>query len=252
MSSSTPSRPLAGRVALVAGATRGCGRALAVELGRVETDHGRLDVLVNDIFGGDRYAAWGTKVWEHDLAGGLRMLRMGIDTHLVTTTYAVPLMLRSPGPGLLVEVTDGTREHNAQIRPGVGFYYDAVKGAVDRMVRALAVDLADTPVTALGVTPGWLRSEAMLESYGVAEDTWHDAVATAPGFAISETPTYLARGVAALAADPDAGRFGGEVLTARDLSDTYGTTDVDGSRPDAWAWVRAGHPEAADVIASYR
>jgi len=304
--------PLAGTVALVAGATRGCGRAIAVELGRagahvyatgrssrtagpsemgrretiedtgdliaaaggagtavpvdhedseavaalvarIEAEHGRLDVLVNDIFGGDRYLEWSKPIWEHDLAGGLRMLRMGIDTHLVTIAHAVPLMLRSGGR-LLVEVTDGPSDVNAEIRPGVGFYYDFVKGGIDRLVRALALDLTDTSVTPVGVTPGWLRSEAMLDNFGVTEETWADATERVPGFAISETPTYVARGIAALAADPEPLDVAGRVLTARDLSDRYGTTDVDGSRPDAWGYIRdhGFGDERADLIPDYR
>jgi NAD(P)-dependent dehydrogenase (short-subunit alcohol dehydrogenase family) len=304
--------PLAGTVALVAGATRGCGRAIAVELGRagahvyatgrssrtagpsemgrretiedtgdlivaaggagtavpvdhedagavaalvarIGAEHGRLDVLVNDIFGGDRYLEWGKPIWEHDLAGGLRMLRMGIDTHLVTIAHAVPLMLRSGGR-LLVEVTDGPSDVNAEIRPGVGFYYDFVKGGIDRLVRALARDLADTSVMPVGVTPGWLRSEAMLDNFGVTEETWTDATERVPGFAISETPTYVARGIAALAADPQPLDVAGRVLTARDLSDRYGTTDVDGSRPDAWGYIRdhGFGDKRADLIQDYR
>ncbi len=304
--------PLAGTVVLVAGATRGCGRAIAVELGRagahvyatgrssrvsgpsemdrsetiegtgdlvtaaggtatalpvdhedpeavaalvarIESDHGRLDVLVNDIFGGDRYLEWRKPIWEHDLAGGLRMLRMGIDTHLVTIAHAVPLMLRAGGR-LLVEMTDGPSDVHAEIRPGVGFYYDFVKGSVDRLVRALGIDLADTAVTPVGVTPGWLRSEAMLDNFGVTEETWRDATEWAPGFAISETPTYVARGIAALAADPHPTGIAGRVLTARDLSDRYGTTDVDGSRPDAWGYIRdhGFGDKRADLIPGYR
>ncbi|MDQ6642312.1 MAG: SDR family oxidoreductase [Actinomycetota bacterium] len=287
--------PLAGTVALVAGATRGAGRAIAVELARqgsfvyatgrssrasgrseidrpetiedtgdlitvtggrgsalvvdhedvpavidlvsrIESEQGRLDVLVNDIFGGDRYAEWHKRLWEHDLEGGLRMLRMGLDTHIVTSTKALPLMLRSGGR-LLVEVTDGTSEFNAAVRDTVGFYYDLVKAGVDRIVKSLAHDLADQPVTALGVTPGWLRSEQMLEGFGVTEETWRDALVKVPGFAISETPSYLGRGVAALAAEPDLGHYAGRVLTSHDLAVAFDVTDVDGSRPDAWGYI---------------
>ena len=141
---------------------------------RIRSEQGRLDVLVNDIFGGDRYAEWGGPLWEHDLHGGLRMLRMGIDTHLITSTLAIPLMLDGDG-ALVVEVTDGPSEVNATRRPGVGFYYDLVKATVDRIVAGLAAETAETPVTALGVTPGWLRSETMLDNFGVTEATWSDA-----------------------------------------------------------------------------
>ena len=222
-----PAAILTGRVALVAGATRGAGRAIAVELaragahvyatgrssrtsgpseigrpetiedtsdlitaaggrgtavavdhedpaavtslmGRIENEQGRLDILVNDIFGGDRYAEFDKPLWEHDLPGGLRMLRMGVETHLVTSAIAIPLMLRS-GSGLVIEMTDGTHEFNQTYRHGVGFYYDLVKATVDRIVHSLDAELADHPVTALGVTPGWLRSENMLEQFGVTE-----------------------------------------------------------------------------------
>jgi NAD(P)-dependent dehydrogenase (short-subunit alcohol dehydrogenase family) len=285
------------RVALVAGATRGAGRAIAVELaraglyvyasgrsgrtagrseigrpetiedtgellaaaggqgtalvvdhedpaavaalvGRIEAEQGRLDVLVNDIFGGDRYAQWDRPLWEHDLAGGLRMLRMGVDTHIVTAHAALPLLLRGDR-GLLVEMTDGTAEVNASYRERVGFFYDLVKANVSRIILSLTAELRGRPVTALGVTPGWLRSEAMLEGFGVTEATWRDALARVPGFAISESPAYVARGVAALAQDPEAAQFAGQVLTARQLADRYGVTDVDGSRPDAWGYIAA-------------
>jgi NAD(P)-dependent dehydrogenase (short-subunit alcohol dehydrogenase family) len=301
-----------GRVAIVAGATRGAGRAIAVELARsgafvyatgrssrvsgpsdmdrpetieetadlmaaagghgvglrvdhldvevvrglvdrVRRDHGRLDVLVNDIFGGDRYAEWDKPLWEHDLAGGLRMLRMGVETHIVTSTVALPLMLET-GPGLLVEMTDGTSAVNAEVRAGVGFYYDFVKASVDRLVKNLTVELADHPVTAVGVTPGWLRSERMLENFGVTEATWREACRRVPGFAISESPAYVARGVAALAADGANRRFAGQVLTARQLSDEYGVADTDGSRPDCWNLI-ADHgwdDQEPEVISRYR
>ena len=294
----TEGTPLAGKVALVAGATRGAGRAIAVELARsgayvyatgrssrtegrseidrpetieetgdlitgtggegaalvidhedqravadlverIEADHGRLDVLINDIFGGDRYAQFDRPLWEHDLSGGLRMLRMGVDTHLVTAATALPLMLRSGGLGLLVEMTDGTSEFNARYRHGVGFYYDLVKASVDRIVASLTAELKDHTVTALGVTPGWLRSENMLEGFGVSEDNWREACRDTPGFAISESPTYVARGIAALVGDEHASRFAGRVLTSRQLADTYDVTDNDGSRPDCWGYIDA-------------
>lgn len=303
---------LSGRVALVAGATRGAGRAVAVELARagafvyatgrssrvsgpsdldrpetieetgdliaaaggegsalrvdhldadavrglvdrIRAERGRLDVLVNDIFGGDRYAQWETPLWEHDLDGGLRMMRMGIETHVITAALALPLILDT-GEGLLVEMTDGTTEANAGDRPGVGFYYDYVKAGVDRLVRNFARDLRDTGVAAVGVTPGWLRSERMLEGFGVTEQTWREFCRKEPSFAISESPTYVARGVAALAADEHRGRFVGQVVTARQLADAYDVTDVDGSRPDCWGLI-ADHgwaEQSAAVIAAYR
>jgi NAD(P)-dependent dehydrogenase (short-subunit alcohol dehydrogenase family) len=227
-------------------AAGGQGTALVVDhedpnavhdlVARIESAHGRLDVLVNDIFGGDRYAQWNTPMWEHDLAGGLRMLRMGVDTHIITAHAALPLLLRSDR-GLLVEMTDGTAAVNAEYRDVVGFFYDLVKANVSRIILALTHDLRGRPVTALGVTPGWLRSETMLDQFGVTEGTWRDALDKLPGFAISESPTYVARGLAALAQDPDVARFAGQVLTARQLADRYGVTDTDGSRPDAWGYI---------------
>jgi NAD(P)-dependent dehydrogenase (short-subunit alcohol dehydrogenase family) len=303
---------LSGQVALVAGATRGAGRAVAVELARagafvyatgrssrvsgpsdmdrpetveetgdlmrdaggqgralrvdhldaeavrvlvdrIRSEQGRLDVLVNDIFGGDRYAQWQTPFWEHDLEGGLRMLRMGIETHVITASLALPVMLQTGG-GLLVEMTDGTSEANSGDRPGVGFYYDFVKAGVDRLVRKFARDLSDTSVAAVGVTPGWMRSERMLEGFGITEDTWREFCRKEPSFGISESPTYVARGVSALAADEGRRRFAGQVVTARQLADAYDVTDVDGSRPDCWALI-ADHgwsEEDPEVIERYR
>jgi NAD(P)-dependent dehydrogenase (short-subunit alcohol dehydrogenase family) len=208
---------------------------------RIDHERGRLDVLVNDIFGGDRYADWEHPLWEHDLTGGLRMLRMGVDTHLITSHFAIPLLLRrdpeADGDGLVIEVTDGTDEYNAAFRQGVGFYYDLVKANVSRIVLGLTAELRDRPAVALGVTPGWLRSEKMLDHFGVTEPTWRDCLDRVPGFAISESPTYVGRGVAALAADRGARRFAGRVVTSRDLSDAYGVTDTDGSRPDCWGYL---------------
>jgi NAD(P)-dependent dehydrogenase (short-subunit alcohol dehydrogenase family) len=151
-------------------------------------------------------------------------------------------------------VTDGTSAVNAQRRPGVGFYYDLVKASVDRIVTGLAAELAGSLVVAVGVTPGWLRSERMLDEFRVGESNWRDACAETPGFSISESPAYVARGIAALAADRDARRFAGQVLTARQLADTYGVTDADGSRPDCWGLVAAygfDH-EAPEDLAEYR
>jgi NAD(P)-dependent dehydrogenase (short-subunit alcohol dehydrogenase family) len=281
-------------VALVAGATRGAGRAIAVELARagffvyatgrssrvsgrseidrpetieetgdlmraaggegsalvvdhedpaavaelvatIKRERGRLDVLVNDIFGGDRYMEWDKPLWEHDWDGGLRMLQMGVHTHLITSHAAIPLMLRTA----VVEMTDGTAQANADFRRNVGFYYDLVKANVERIVKGLSAELGDLPVTAVGVTPGWLRSERMLENFGVTESNWRDAVAKRPGFAISESPTYVARGIAALAGDPGAGRWSGTILSARQLADAYDVTDVDGSKPDCWGHLAA-------------
>jgi NAD(P)-dependent dehydrogenase (short-subunit alcohol dehydrogenase family) len=207
----------------------------------IEREQGRLDVLVNDIFGGDRYMEWSKPLWEHDLVGGLRMLQMGVHTHLITSRAAIPVMLRSAGAhatqGLVIEMTDGTSEANSEFRRNVGFYYDLVKANVDRIVKGLAVELETEPVTVVGVTPGWLRSEQMLQNFGVTEANWRDALTRRPAFAISESPTYVARGVAAMARSGDAERWSGTVVSARRLADAYGVTDTDGTRPDCWGYL---------------
>ncbi|MEV5880589.1 SDR family oxidoreductase [Streptomyces sp. NPDC052101] len=287
------SGPLEDKVALVAGATRGAGRGIAVELGaagatvyvtgrstrrrrseydrpetiedtadlvtaagghgiaaavdhldksavralvdRIADDHGRLDVLVNDIWGGEKLFAWDTPVWEHDLDNGLRLLRLAVETHAITSHFALPLLLRRPG-GLVVEMTDGTAEYNRDTYR-VNFFYDLAKSSVLRMAFALGHELGPRGATALALTPGWLRSELMLDAYGVREDNWRDALVRAPHFAISETPRYVGRAVAALAADPDVARFNGQSLSSGGLAQLYGFTDVDGSRPDAWRYL---------------
>ncbi|MGW7402718.1 SDR family oxidoreductase [Streptomyces sp. NPDC054833] len=299
------SGPLEGKVALVAGATRGAGRGIAVELGAagatvyvtgrstrarrseydrpetiedtadlvtaagghgiaVPTDHlrpaavralvdrvadeqGRLDVLVNDIWGGENLFEWDTPVWEHDLDNGLRLLRLAVETHAITSHHALPLLLRHPG-GLVVEVTDGTAEYNRDTYR-VNLFYDLAKTSVLRMGFALAHELGPRGATAVALTPGWLRSEIMLEHFGVTEDNWPDALDRVPHYAISETPRFVGRAVTALATDPEVARWNGQSLSSGGLAQEYGFTDLDGSRPDAWRYLvevqDAGRP--ADV-----
>ncbi|MFH8737761.1 SDR family oxidoreductase [Streptomyces sp. NPDC017964] len=305
----TGSARLDGKVALVAGATRGAGRGIAVELGAagatvyvtgrttrarrseydrpetiedtadlvtaagrrgiaVPTDHlesaqvktlvdriadeqGRLDVLVNDIWGGENLFAWDTPVWEHDLDDGLRLLRLAVETHAITSHYALPLLLRSPG-GLVVEVTDGTAEYNRD-NYRVSFFYDLAKSSVLRMGFALGQELGPRGATALALTPGWLRSEIMLGHYGVTEDNWRDALERTPHFGISETPFYVGRAVAALAADPEVARWNGQSTSSGALAQVYGFTDIDGSRPDAWRYlVEVQDPGKPADAGSYR
>jgi NAD(P)-dependent dehydrogenase (short-subunit alcohol dehydrogenase family) len=292
---------LAGKVALVAGATRGAGRGIAVELGaagatvyatgrttasqrsemnrpetieetaalvdeaggrgiavqvdhlvpdevralvaRIEDEQGALHVLVNDIWGATTME-WDKSVWESTLDIGLRTLRLGVDTHAITSHFAIPLLIKTPG-GLVIEVTDGTDEYNAT-NYRVSFFYDLAKASVNRMAFALAHELAPHGATAVSLTPGWLRSEAMLEAYGVTEATWRDATKQSPHFAISESPAFVGRAVAALAADPDVSRWNGQSLSSGQLARIYGFTDLDGSQPDAWRYLsevqEAGKP----------
>ena len=285
---------LEGKVALVAGATRGAGRGTAVALGeagatvyctgrttgerrseydrperieetaelvtaaggvgiavavdhlhpdqvealvrRIDSDHGRLDVLVNDIWGGELLFEWSSPLWEHDLDNGLRLLRLAVDTHLITSHFALPLLIRRPG-GLVVEMTDGTREYN-ETRYRLTAFYDLAKWAVLRLAFAQGEELAPHGCTAVALTPGWLRSEMMLEHFGVTEENWRDGAKVNPHFAaISESPRFVGRAVAALAADPDLQRRNKGSFSSGELAREYGFTDVDGSQPDCWRYL---------------
>ncbi|QLQ38128.1 SDR family oxidoreductase [Micromonospora robiginosa] len=282
--------PLTGKVALVAGATRGAGRQIAVQLGaagatvyatgrttrdrrsemdrpetieetaelvtaaggtgvavavdhldpeqvrklveRIDAEQGRLDVLVNDIWGADPLITWEKPVWEQPLDAGFRTLRLAVDTHIITSHFALPLLIRRPG-GLVVEIGDGTKAYNdATYRLSV--FYDLAKVSVNRLGFTQAHELAPHGCTALALTPGWLRSEAMLEHFGVTEATWRDGAKTDPHFVMSETPAFVGRAVAALAADPDRHRWNGQSLDSGGLAQEYGFTDLDGTRPH-WA-----------------
>ena len=296
---------LEGKVALVAGATRGAGRGTAVALGeagatvyctgrttreqrseydrpetidetaaqvsaaggtgiavqvdhlqseqvadlvrRIEAEQGRLDVLVNDIWGGEKLFEWNTPVWKHDLAAGLRLLDLAIDTHLITSHHALPLLIRHPG-GLVVEMTDGTAEYNAE-HYRVSAFYDLAKTAVIRLAFIQSEELAPHEATAVALTPGWMRSEMMLDAFGVTEQTWRDALEREPHFAISESPRFVGRAVAALAGDPERQRHNGQSLSSGALARMYGFTDVDGSQPDCWRYLTevrdAGRPADA-------
>jgi NAD(P)-dependent dehydrogenase (short-subunit alcohol dehydrogenase family) len=285
---------LSGKVALVAGATRGAGRGTAVALGeagatvyctgrsalgrrsdynrpetveetarlvtaaggvgiavavdhretdqvealvqKVDAEQGRLDVLVNDIWGGENLIQWNTPLWSHDLEAGLRMVHLALDTHLVTSHWALPLLIRRPG-GLVVEMTDGTREYNAA-HYRVSVFYDLVKTAVLRLAFSQAEELRPFGCAAVALTPGWMRSEMMLEAFGVTEANWPEAAAVQPHFAaISESPRFVGRAAAALAADPGLMRRSGGSYSSGGLAREFGFTDVDGSQPDCWRYL---------------
>ncbi|WP_431972961.1 SDR family oxidoreductase [Micromonospora haikouensis] len=287
-------KPLTGRVALVAGATRGAGRQIAIQLGaagatvyatgrssrtagrseldrpetieetselvtaaggtgiaarvdhlvpeqvrdlvaRIDAEQGRLDVLVNDVWGADPLITWEKPVWEQPLDAGFRTLRLAVDTHIITSHFALPLLIRRPG-GLVVEIGDGTREYNdAHYRLSV--FYDLAKTCVNRLAFTQAHELEPHGGTAVALSPGWIRSEFMLEHFGVTEANWRDGAAKDPHFLISETPAFVGRAVAALAADPDRARWNGRSTSAGELSRVYGFTDLDGSQPDGFRYI---------------
>jgi NAD(P)-dependent dehydrogenase (short-subunit alcohol dehydrogenase family) len=308
---------LRGKVALVAGATRGAGRGVAAALGeagatvictgrssrggalrsdydrsetieetaelvddlggtgiaipvdhldpsqvgalaaRIRERHGRLDLLVNDIWGAEVLKGgppeWDTPIWEHDLDKGLRILRLAVESHLVTSHHLLPLLIERPG-GLLVEMTDGTTEHNAT-RYRISVYYDLAKAAVNRLAFSQGHELAGHGGTAVALTPGWLRSEMMLEHFETTEERWQEAPGTSapPDFALSESPRYVGRAVAALATDPERARRNQGSLTSGRLAAEYGFTDIDGSRPDIWRYIEETREPGETVdFADYR
>jgi NAD(P)-dependent dehydrogenase (short-subunit alcohol dehydrogenase family) len=214
---------------------------------RIQRERGRLDILVNDVWGADPLIEWNVPVWEHSLAKGLRMLRLAIDTHVITSHFALPLLIKHPA-GLVIEMTDGTAEYNDD-HYRLSLFYDLAKTSITRIAWALSKDLEPHRGTAIALTPGWLRSEQMLDNYGVSEANWRDATSKQPHFVITETPRYVGRAVAHLAADPDVARWTGQSLSSGQLAQVYGFTDLDGSRPDAWRYVRevqdAGKPADA-------
>jgi len=282
---------LAGKIAVVAGATRGAGRGIATALGEagatvyctgrsvagspamknrpetidetaaivtarggrgiaVRVDHtvpaqvaslfervGDFDILVNDIWGGDDLIEWGKKLWDTQLEDGLTLIDRAIKTHIITSYHGLPRLRRG---GLVLEITDG----DAYFYRG-HFFYDLVKTTVIRMAFALSQELADRGVTALAVTPGFLRSEWMLDHFGVTEANWREAATKASEFIASETPLFVGRCVAALAADSNVAQKNGRVFASWDLAEEYGINDADGSRPHFVRWLREHRPEVA-------
>jgi NAD(P)-dependent dehydrogenase (short-subunit alcohol dehydrogenase family) len=204
-------------------------------IARVEQEQGHLDVLVNDI-GAEYLAEFNKPMWELSLERGLRMLRLAIDTHIITSHFALPLLIRNPG-GLVVEITDGTAEYNGT-HYRLSLFYDLAKTSVIRMAWALAQEIQPHHCTAVALTPDWLRSELMLDHFGVSEANWLDATAKEPHFVISETPHYIGRAVAHLAGDLEVARWNGQSLSSGQLAQVYGFTDLDGSQPDAWRYIR--------------
>jgi NAD(P)-dependent dehydrogenase (short-subunit alcohol dehydrogenase family) len=198
---------------------------VAALVARIEAEQGRLDVLVNDVWGGDPLTSWGDKFWSLDLPVVRTLLDQAIFSHLITARHAAPLMI-ARGRGLIVEVGDGQ---------GLGYRgqlaYDMVKTSVIRLAYAMAWDLLDTGVTALAITPGFLRSEVVLESFGVTEANWQDAAPRDLLFGESETPSYIGRAIVALAGDAKVGRWAGMALPVGDLAQAYGFDDIDGRRP---------------------
>jgi NAD(P)-dependent dehydrogenase (short-subunit alcohol dehydrogenase family) len=202
---------------------------------RIDGEHGRLDILVNDVWGADFLIEWNVPLWKHSLENGLRMLRLAIDTHIITSHFALPLLIKNTG-GLVVEMTDGTAEYN-DTNYRLSLFYDLAKTSVIRIAWAQAKELRPHRCTAVALTPGWLRSEQMLDNYGVSEANWRDAIAKQPHFVITETPRYVGRAVAHLAADRDVERWSGQSLSSGQLARVYDFTDLDGSQPDAWRYV---------------
>ena len=221
---------------------------------RVLTEHRRIDVLVNDIWGAETLkggpAVWNTPLWELDLDTGLRILRLAVDTHLITSHHLLPLLVEHPG-GLVVEITDGTTEYNAD-EYRISVYYDLAKVGVNRLAFSQGHELARVDGTAVAITPGFLRSEMMLEAFGVREENWREFTGP-PDFLVSESPRYVGRAVAALAADPDRARWNQQSVTSGDLAAAYGFTDVDGSQPQVWRYITDSRTtDAALEVDDYR
>lgn len=217
-------------------------------LRRIEMEQGRLDILVNDIWGGEYLTEWNSPVWQQSLDKGFRLLRLAVDTHIITSHYALPLLIKNKG-GLVVEMTDGTEEYNNS-HYRLSLFYDLAKSSIIRIAKSLSHELAPYECTAVSVTPGWMRSEIMLEEFGVKEENWRDALEKEPHFVISETPRFTGRAIAAIANDPDKIHMSGQSFSSGQLAKKYNFKDIDGSQPDCWRYIpevqEAGKPANAD------
>jgi len=220
--------------------------AVAVLVDEIAVRHGgRLDLLVNGIWGGDPMSDWEHPFWEQPVETGLALLRQAVHTHIITAAAAAPLLVAN-GRGLVLELTDGKAGD-----PYRGtLYYDLAKDQVTRLALAMAGDLRPHGVAALALAPGFLRSEAMLDHFGVTEATWREGIARDPMLAVSESPVLVARCAVALASDPDVMNRTGQSLASWDLAHYYDLTDADGSRPD-WggfyaAWAAGREPDPVD------
>lgn len=289
---------LTGKIAIVAGATRGAGRGIACMLGekgatvyctgrsvrgapatgnrpetieetaelvsqhggtgipvqvdhtveaqvqalfaRIKAEQGKLDIVVNDVWGGDALTEWNTPFWKHSLANGLLMQQRAVHSHIITSRYAAPLMVAQKS-GLIVEITDG-RDYSYR----GNLFYDLAKISAIRLAYAMAQELRPYGVAALAVTPGFLRSEEMLDHFGVTEQNWRDGAKKDPHFIASETPYFVGRAVAALAADPAVLEKTGKALSSWDLSTEYGFSDIDGRQPH-WGNYFKEHVQAAST-----
>ena len=221
------------------------GKGIAVQVDHTQPDQvarlfdqvGEFDILINDIWGGDELVEWGKKLWETNLADGLTLIDRAIKTHIITSYHGLPKLRDG---GLVVEITDGDsyfyRGH---------FFYDLVKTTVIRMAFSLSQELQSRNITAVAVTPGFLRSEWMLDNFGVTEDNWRDAAKKVPEFIASETPLFVGRCVAALAADPHVATKNGRVYASWDLAEEYQVDDADGTRPHFVRWLQEHQPKVA-------
>jgi NAD(P)-dependent dehydrogenase (short-subunit alcohol dehydrogenase family) len=196
---------------------------------RVKTEHGRLDILINNV-NGDALHQW-KRSWDISLDVGLEILKAAVYSHIVNVHYAVPLMLENR-KGLIVEITDGDGFYYRG-----NLYYDLTKINAIRLAMDFATELRKKKIACVAITPGFLRSEVVLETLHVTESNWRDAIKRRPEFAESETPYFVGRCIAALAADPKVMKKSGRVFNSFELAQEYDVVDVDGRLPRIWEWI---------------